>query len=61
MPWSARAVPRRNMPGDSLKNDILGAAACGMATCRMNRKRKKRESDVAPTYQIYELKDMLGL
>lgn len=49
------------MVGDSLKNDILGAAACGMDTCWMNRKRKKRESDVAPTYEIYELKDMLGL
>ncbi|MDE7297699.1 MAG: HAD-IA family hydrolase [Lachnospiraceae bacterium] len=48
------------MVGDSLKNDILGAAAFGMDTCWVNRKGKER-GGAAPTWEVRELREMCKL
>lgn len=45
--------------GDSLSADIIGASNAGLATCWFNPTGKENTLEVAPTYEISALRDLL--
>ncbi|RLL46773.1 HAD family hydrolase [Oceanobacillus piezotolerans] len=49
------------MVGDNLNTDILGANRADIRSVWINRKGVKRTDGGVPTYEIYQLRDLLGL
>lgn len=47
------------MVGDSLISDIYGASRVGIDTCWFNNKCKKNKTEIKPTYEIQNLKELL--
>ncbi|GAB4223024.1 MAG: YjjG family noncanonical pyrimidine nucleotidase [Spirochaetales bacterium] len=49
------------MVGDSLTSDIQGGWNAGMDTCWFNPEGKENHTSLQPTYEIRELKELLGI
>jgi len=49
------------MIGDSLTNDIRGAAAVDMNTCYYNPRRKEIPDDIEVQYEIHEIGELLDI
>ena len=47
--------------GDSLSSDIQGGINAGIDTCYVNRKREKNLTSIIPTYEIYDIKDLIDI
>lgn len=47
--------------GDSLSSDIQGGINAGIDTCYVNRKRVVNNSGITPTYEIYDIKDLIDV
>ena len=47
--------------GDSLSSDIQGGINAGLDTCYVNRKREKNLSNITPTYEIYDIKNLIDI
>ena len=47
--------------GDSLSSDIQGGINAGLDTCYVNRKREKNLSSITPTYEIYDIKELINI
>ncbi|MFA6366707.1 MAG: YjjG family noncanonical pyrimidine nucleotidase, partial [Candidatus Hydrogenedentales bacterium] len=49
------------MVGDSLSSDIAGGANYGMDTCWVNLSEAANDTDIAPTYEVRRLKDIMRI
>ncbi len=47
--------------GDSLSSDIQGGINAGIDTCYVNRKREINTSGIIPTYEIYDIKNLIDI
>ena len=47
--------------GDSLSSDIKGGINAGIDTCYVNRKKIKNLSSITPTYEIFDIKDLINI
>ncbi len=47
--------------GDSLSSDIQGGINAGIDTCYVNRNKDKNLSNIIPTYEIFDIKDLINI
>ena len=47
--------------GDSLSSDIQGGINAGIDTCYVNRHKVENTSSIIPTYEIFDIKDLVNI
>ena len=47
--------------GDSLSSDIQGGINAGLDTCYVNRKKEANTTSITPTYEIFDIKDLIQI